>query len=123
LLRAALEGVAFALRDARDALVAEGTDVGDLHLVGGGGGDPRWRALLATVLGRRLTVHRWADVSVVGAARLAASSVGMALPPAADDDPTTVEPDISHPVDDAWTRWRARRPRRGQLTAEANASE
>jgi xylulokinase len=112
LLRAALEGVAFALRDALDALVAEGIGVRDLRLVGGGSGDPRWRTLLATVLGRRLTVHRLADVSVIGAARLAAASVGMALPPATDHAPTTIEAHTSEALEDSWRHWRARRPGR-----------
>lgn len=112
LLRAALEGVAFALHDALSALVDEGIDVGDVRLVGGGSSDPRWRALLAGALGRTLTVHRVADVSVVGAARLAASAVGAALPPAVDVDPHVVEPEPGAVAqfDAIWQRWRSRRP-------------
>jgi xylulokinase len=114
LLRAALEGVAFAVRDALVALTAEGVDVGDVRLVGGGTTDVRWRALLASVLGRRLIVHDLPDMSVIGAARLAATAIGETLPPATVATPTVVEPqpDTIDPLEDAWRRWRARPPRR-----------
>ena len=117
LLRAALEGVAFAVRDAMAALVDEGIDVGDVHLVGGGSSDPRWRELLAGVLGQTLAVHREADVSVLGATRLAASAVGAALPPATHGVPDVVEADPAAVAqyEDAWQRWRSRRPRATDL--------
>src|ERR671921_25812 len=57
LLRAALEGVAFALREAIEALEEQGTIAPELRLAGGGtGGDSGepWRQLLADVLGRPL---------------------------------------------------------------------
>lgn len=111
LLRAALEGVAFALRDALGALLDDGLVVGDLRLVGGGGADPRWRRLLADTLGRRLTVHDQTDVSVFGAARLAAAAVGDDLPGASGAVTATVDPRADPALDDAWERWRARRPR------------
>jgi xylulokinase len=113
LLRAALEGVAFAIRDGLDALLAEGVDVGDLRLVGGGTTDIRWRSLLASALGRRLVVHEAPDASVLGAARLAAAAVGQTLPPVAVDTATAVEPlpAAVEPLDEAWQRWRSRRPR------------
>lgn len=112
LLRAALEGVAFAVRDGMAALVDEGIDVGDVHLVGGGNSDPRWRRLLAGVLGQRLAVHREANVSVLGAARLAAYSVGAAVPPAAHDvvDVVEAEPGAVAQFGEIWKRWRSRRP-------------
>jgi xylulokinase len=112
LLRSALEGVAFALRDAMSALVDEGIPVGDLRLVGGGSADARWRALLAAVLGRTLHVHEVPDVSVVGAARLAAAAVGAALPPATPVDPQMVDPQAAAAVrfDAIWQHWRSRRP-------------
>lgn len=116
LLRAALEGVAFALRDAMSALVDEGVEVDHVRLVGGGSADPRWRALLADVLGRTLLVHRVTDVSVAGAARLAASAVGAVLPPAVDTDPQVVEPQPGAIAryDAPWQWWRSRRPETGR---------
>lgn len=112
LLRAALEGVAFAIRDGAAALQREGIDPGPVWLLGGGTADPRWRMLLAGTLNRPLTVHRLADVSVLGAARLAAAAVDRDLPPAHNRDAARVEPptELVARLDDAWQRWRARRP-------------
>lgn len=54
LLRAALEGVAFALREGLEALEGAGTRAPELRLAGGGSSDARWRQLLADALGRPL---------------------------------------------------------------------
>src|SRR5260370_27863374 len=54
LLKASLEGVAFALREAMEALEATGISLADLQLAGGGTVDQRWRQMLADVLSRRL---------------------------------------------------------------------
>jgi xylulokinase len=107
LLRSAVEGVAFALRDGLEALLEEGVVSGPMRLVGGGTDDPRWRELLATVLGRPLQVHRLAHVSVVGAARLAASALATHLDPVTDDQPVIVEPDPTavDALETAWRRW------------------
>ncbi|HEX6254403.1 MAG TPA: FGGY family carbohydrate kinase [Euzebyales bacterium] len=114
LLRSALEGVAFALRDGVDALLADDVPLGPVHLVGGGSLDPRWRHLLATVLGRPLHVRDQPHASVLGAARLAAAAtgVGIDLP-----DPRTVavvQPDdrTAAALYRAWSAWRGRRPGR-----------
>lgn len=74
LLKAALEGVAFALRRAMDALEATGIEIADLQLAGGGSMDSSWRQTLADVLGKRLLA---AD-SPAGAARGAALLGGLA---------------------------------------------
>ena len=112
LLRAALEGVAFALRDGLEALVDDGITVGTVHLVGGGTDDPRWRTLLASVLGRPLHVRAVGHVSVVGAARLAATAAGGHVPPVDDATGILVHPDATmvDPLDAAWRHWRGRRP-------------
>jgi xylulokinase len=54
LLRAALEGVACALREALEALEAAGVRAPELRLAGGGTLEEPWRQLLADVLGRPL---------------------------------------------------------------------
>jgi xylulokinase len=80
LLRAALEGVAFALREALEALEALGINAPELRLAGGGTGGASgrpWRQLLADVLGRPL----WLlpdEVSSVASARGAAFLAGIA---------------------------------------------
>ena len=109
LLRAALEGVAFAIREALEALEAAGTEVGDevrdevrdevggLRLAGGGVRDERWRRLLADALGRELGVLP-ASISDSASARGAAMLAGGEIPPPSPEidrivpfDPTVYE--------------------------------
>jgi xylulokinase len=73
LLKAVLEGVAFALREAMEKLEAAGIPVTELHLAGGGAVDGAWRQLLADVLGKPLI----ATPSWVGSARGAALLAGV----------------------------------------------
>jgi xylulokinase len=89
LLRAALEGVAFALREALEALEDLGIIASELRLAGGGtggGSGQPWQQLLADVLGRPL----WLlpdEISSVASARGAAFLAGLAAGayPAAED--------------------------------------
>jgi xylulokinase len=83
LLRAALEGVAFALREGLEALEGLGGDDGTLRLAGGGasgaggGSGGPWRQLLADVLGRPLWLLP-EEISAVASARGAAFLAGLA---------------------------------------------
>jgi xylulokinase len=77
LLRAALEGVAFALREGLEALEEAGTVVPELRLAGGGTAEKPWQQLLADVLGRPLRVLPGA-VAAVASARGAALLAGSA---------------------------------------------
>jgi xylulokinase len=112
LLRAALEGVAFALRDGMQALLDDGIAIGTVRLVGGGTDDPRWRTLLATALDRPLLVQRRRDASVLGAARLAAEALGGDVR-TADEATDVVHPDpvAAAALTAAWHRWQRCRPR------------
>ncbi|HEY8679396.1 MAG TPA: xylulokinase [Candidatus Dormibacteraeota bacterium] len=76
LFRAALEGVAFALRQALDALLATGIRADGLRLEGGGTLEPRWRQLLADVLERPLFSTATPAASARGAALLAGIGFG-----------------------------------------------
>ncbi len=79
LLRAALEGVAFALREGLEALEEAGEESRELRLAGGGTARQPWRQLLADVLGRPLRVLPGALASVAsarGAAILAGTASG-----------------------------------------------
>jgi xylulokinase len=98
LLRAALEGVAFALREALEALEDQGITAPELRLAGGGtggGSGGPWRRLLADVLGRPL----WLlpdEISSVASARGAAFLAGLAsgvYPSPEDTLPLTPEPE------------------------------
>ncbi|MGI8911966.1 MAG: xylulokinase [Rubrobacteraceae bacterium] len=80
LLRAALEGVAFALREGLEALEATGVRAQELRLAGGGTADESWRQLLADVLGRPLQLlpgSAAASASARGAAILAGLASGV----------------------------------------------
>jgi xylulokinase len=75
LLRCALEGTAFAIRDALDALLAEHRPP-RLRLAGGGTLAAGWRQLLADVLGLPLYAVDVAAASGRGAALLGANAAG-----------------------------------------------
>ncbi len=76
LLRAALEGVAFAVRQGLEALLATGVQATELRLAGGGTFDPRWRQLLADVLEQPLLATATSSASSLGAALLAGVGFG-----------------------------------------------
>jgi len=76
LLRSVLEGVAFALKDGLLALEDAGPGIGGLRLAGGGTRDPRWRQMLADVLGRPLLAVPDSSASARGAALLAGVAAG-----------------------------------------------
>ena len=78
---AVLEGVAFAFADGLDALVAAGSKVDQLTVVGGGAQSALWGRILASVLNRPLVYRRHADVGPAqGAARLAQLAVSGQAP-------------------------------------------
>ena len=81
LLRAALEGVAFAVREATDCLLASDEAVRELRLAGGGTAAPAWRQMLADVLERPLTPVEVPAASGLGAAILARRAAGVAEEP------------------------------------------
>ncbi|AOJ63652.1 carbohydrate kinase [Burkholderia ubonensis] len=82
MMRAAFEGVAFALRAGLDAIRAEGAEgavgrmVTSLRLAGGGSVDPRWRQLLADALGASLDAVDCPNAATRGAALLAGVAIG-----------------------------------------------
>jgi xylulokinase len=72
LLRAALEGVAFAVGDALEFVLEPGEKVTQLRLAGGGSTDPAWRQMLADILGCALAPVEVPAASGLGAALLGA---------------------------------------------------
>jgi xylulokinase len=95
--RAVLEGVAFALADGQDALVASGTRIARVSVIGGGARSRFWGRILASALGRPLQYHRGGEYGpAFGAARLARLAVTGEAPEAVCTAPAveaTVEPD------------------------------
>ncbi|KVC66272.1 carbohydrate kinase [Burkholderia ubonensis] len=82
MMRAAFEGVAFALRAGLDAIRVDGAEgaerraVASLRLAGGGSVDPRWRQLLADALGASLDAVDCPNAATRGAALLAGVALG-----------------------------------------------
>jgi len=76
LARAVLEGVAFGLADGQKALLAAGTSIDDVSVIGGGARSRLWGKILAGVLGRPLAYRAGAELGAAfGAARLARLAV------------------------------------------------
>lgn len=74
--QAVLEGVAFSLRDCKDALAASGTQILEADVIGGGSRSLAWIGVIAAVLG--ITLHTLAEGEhggAFGAARLARLAV------------------------------------------------
>ena len=95
--QAVLEGVAFSLRDAMDALAASGTRIAGADVIGGGSRSRAWIAIIAAAL--NLPLHRLTSGeqgAAFGAARLARIAVtgeavsAVCTPPAREE---TVFPD------------------------------
>ncbi|PIG92103.1 xylulokinase [Gloeocapsopsis sp. IPPAS B-1203] len=77
LMRAALEGVAFSLKQGLEAITATGVTVSQLRLAGGGTLEPVWQQLLADVLQVPLYTTTVAAASARGAAILAGMGIGV----------------------------------------------
>jgi len=74
--QAVLEGVAFAFRDGMDALLATGSTIDSISVIGGGARSHYWGRTLCAVLGRPLTYRDSGAVGpAYGAARLARMGV------------------------------------------------
>ena len=77
---AVLEGVAYAMRDAQQALASAGTTLTEADLIGGGARSPLWAQLMADVL--NVPLHQVAESEIgcaLGAARLARLANGAPL--------------------------------------------
>jgi len=78
--RGVIEGVAFAIADCHDALIAAGASIGTIALVGGGARSRFWGQLIATVIDRPLLLPPLALLGpALGAARLARQASGGGL--------------------------------------------
>lgn len=113
LTRAVLEGVAFALRDNFQALLAAGTKLERVTAVGGGSRSRYWLQVVATVLGIPIEVPKVGDFGAAyGGARLgliAAAGADPRLVCTQPDKAETIDPSIPlhDAFEDAYGRFRA----------------
>lgn len=121
LVRAVLEGVAFALRDNLEALKTAGTDLERVMAVGGGSRSSYWLKIIATVLGIPVDIPAEGEFGAAfGAARLglvAATNgdpVDICTRPAVAE---TIEPErgLQPAFEDGWHRFRTLYPAIGAL--------
>jgi xylulokinase len=116
LMRAALEGVAFALRQGFEALEATGFKATELRLAGGGTAEMPWKQLLTDVLRTPLYATTVAAASARGAALLAGIGIGiyadandtskLAATPTLAASPQSVDPTL----EEAWMRYQSLYP-------------
>lgn len=76
LMRSALEGLAFSLRDGLEAVGQAIPHHTPLRLAGGGTAEPFWQQMLADVLGQPLIATSFRSASARGAALLGAMAIG-----------------------------------------------
>jgi xylulokinase len=117
LMRAALEGVAFALRQGFEALEATGFKATELRLAGGGTLEMPWKQLLTDVLRIPLYATTVAAASARGAALLAGIGIGvyadandtskLAATPTLAATPQSVD----SALEEAWMRYQSLYPR------------
>ncbi|WNC72172.1 xylulokinase [Thalassotalea psychrophila] len=70
--RAVLEGIAYAFADGQEALLAAGTKIENVSVIGGGSKSKLWGRILASVLNKPLTYRNGGEMGpAFGAARLA----------------------------------------------------
>jgi xylulokinase len=74
--RAVLEGIAYSLLDAMQALSELGLPFKDLRIIGGGAKSPLWRRIVADVMGMPVIVPKAGDASF-GAALIAGVGIGL----------------------------------------------
>jgi xylulokinase len=116
LLRAALEGVAFLLRDRLADLRAAGHDPRCVLLGGGGVQHPGWRRLLADVFGLPLRIAPGSSwLSVTGAAMLAERAAGWGVTRDRSGESEVIEPRHTQAAEAGYARFSALRRRIQQL--------
>ncbi|NRP14765.1 MULTISPECIES: xylulokinase [unclassified Marinobacterium] len=116
LTQAVMEGVAFAIRDNLEALIAAGSCVNEIIAVGGGSGSTFWLQTLANILNRTLLLPSDGDFGAAyGAARLAMLAHRKASPESLLTQPkieARIEPDATllNQYEAAYQRYRSLYP-------------
>ncbi|MBD2006312.1 MULTISPECIES: xylulokinase [Cyanophyceae] len=117
MMRAALEGVVFALRQGLEALEATGFKATELRLAGGGTAEMPWKQLLTDVLRIPLYATTVAAASARGAALLAGIGIGVyadandTIKLAATPTLAATPQSVDWVLEEAWMRYQSLYPR------------
>lgn len=76
IIRAILEGISLEIRGMLDAIIASGTDISEVRLVGGGARNPYWNQIHADILDRPVSTLYNTEAALVGAAMCGAVATG-----------------------------------------------
>lgn len=113
LAKAIMEGAAYQIRANLDTLeeVASasvgGSPITEIRIFGGGARSSVWPQIIADVTGRRHLVAPITEAAALGACRLAAAAVGIALPEPPAGKPISPDPALHARYDDVYRRYRA----------------
>lgn len=127
LMWAALEGVAFAIKQGVEAIATADIPITNLRLAGGGTLEPAWRQLLATVLQVPLYSITIPATSARGAAILAGLGIGVyedeqAIPQVKITDTPTLPNAFTPELEAAWMRFQTLYPTLRQWRLDASLS-
>jgi xylulokinase len=117
LMRAALEGVAFLLRDHLEAIRAVGARPARIQLAGGGTAHPAWRQLLADALGVPLYPGGAGWLTARGATMIAARAAGLVTGAGTTDrsaEKSPVVPAASQLAEASYRRFRSEASRQSR---------
>lgn len=110
--KAIMEGVAYQIRanlETLDELIAaapQGVPITELRLFGGGARSTVWAGIIADVTGRPCRVASVTEAAALGACRLAAAAVGIALTESPATDVIAPDGEVHARYDEAYRRYR-----------------
>ena len=107
LVRAAIEGAAFAARHVAEPILAAGVPLREIRLAGAASRHPLWARIKADVMGVPVSVPLVHDTALLGAAILAAAGAGLVADVAAGVRAMTGTEAVTHPDPAAQVRYDA----------------
>jgi len=107
LVRAVIEGAAFAARHVAEPILAAGAPLRELRLAGGASRHPLWARVKADVMGVPVATPRVHDTALLGAAILAAAGAGLVPDIAAGVRAMTATETVTYPDPVAGARYDA----------------
>ena len=108
LIRAILEGGAYAVLDNMEALAEKGLRIGEVTLAGGGANSGTWRRIMADVIGAPLRLASTVETATLGAAILAGCGAGLYRDPRTASKELSSSSEVEKPRMEEHERYSAR---------------